>query len=196
MVIMLTSLSGTGFALLDMALIAVYLLAGQRGSRVSRRLEWISRWVGGHGVNVIELMLVLVITAALASRAAPIYLDYARSAKTAEAKALAGLLWTGVTGHALTACGKPAVVSNGYARAGLSTAGSTTPARWSVSADSKTITIDCDTGAITPDGDVFVISGTASDVTAIRVKLTHLATSTPTARLQCSGNAGVSFTDC
>ena len=152
---------------------------------------------GDRGFSLIEVTVVLMILGALLVSAAPVYLGYAQDAKAVEAKMLAGSLWTAVTSHAIAACGTAVTVSAGYSKAGLESTGATTPARWSVSGGgSNAMTVDCTTGAITPDGDVFTISGTASDVSAIRVTLNYTAGATPPSRLRCSGDRGLTFTDC
>jgi hypothetical protein len=56
--------------------------------------------------------------------------------------------------------------------------------------------MDCVTGAIRADGDVFTVSGAAGDISAIRVKLSYAASGAPAGRLRCSTDGGVSFTDC
>jgi prepilin-type N-terminal cleavage/methylation domain-containing protein len=148
------------------------------------------------GFNIIELALVLVIIGLLAAGAIPLYLGYSQDAKTVEAKMVAASVWTALTTNALVACGTPVAVSAGYPKAGLDGTGTSTPTRWSVGDGAKTVTADCATGALSPDGDVFTISGTAEDVNAIQIKLTYSAAATPPSRLRCSGNAGLSFSDC
>ncbi len=151
----------------------------------------------GRGFGLLELMVVVVIIAILTTAAAPVYRGYAQDARAVEAKLVAASLWSAVTANALGACGTGVAVSAGYARAGLSATGTTTPARWAVTdGGSDSITMDCVTGAITRDGDLFTISGTAGDISAIRVKLTYARAGTPPARLRCSTDGGSSFADC
>lgn len=155
--------------------------------------------IGSHqtGFSIIELIVVLLVVGVLAAAAVPLYLGYTRQAKTAEAKVLAGSLWTAVTADAVTGCGTVAVVSAGYPKAGLDASGSTVPPRWAVTVGGgNTVMVDCATGALTADGDIFTINGTASDVTGIRVRLTYRTSATPPSRLRCSEDGGLSFVDC
>ena len=157
----------------------------------------LSARVIGSGFNLIALLILVVIVGIFAAGATPGYLTYAEDAKTVEARLLARSLWRAVTGNALGACGAPAAVTAGYPKAGLDATGATIPARWSIiAADAKTVTVDCSTGAITPDGELFLITGTAVDVNSIRVKLNHQSANTSPWQLQCSSDAGASFRDC
>jgi prepilin-type N-terminal cleavage/methylation domain-containing protein len=153
--------------------------------------------VAGRGFGLLELMVVVVIIAVLTAAAAPVYRGYVLEAKAVEGKLVAASLWTAVTANALGACGTGALVSAGYARAGLSSTGTTTPARWAVTdGGSNSVTMDCGIGTITPDGDIFTVSGTAGDISPIRVKLSYVAAESPATRLRCSIDAGRSFADC
>jgi type II secretory pathway pseudopilin PulG len=147
------------------------------------------------GFRLVEALFVVLMVGVFAASAA---LDYtSRRVKTAEAKVVAGALWTAVRADASSACGTAAAVSRAYRRAGLSSNGATTPARWAVSAgDGNSIIVDCGTGAISPDGDVFTISGTDSDVAPLRVKLSYAAAGTPPAQLKCSVDFGARFVGC
>ena len=95
-------------------------------------------------------------------------------------------------------CGTPSAVATGYARAGLSSTGGMSPDRWSVAGGaSNTLTIDCNTSARTVSASpLFAVKGDATDVSGVRVQLVYEPTSTPPVKLQCSANAGASFTDC
>ena len=84
------------------------------------------------GFTLIELLIVILIVGILAAVATPLYLGYIKDAKTAEAKAVAGSLWTAVQSNAIASCGTAVTVANAYPKAGLTAAGTTTPARWSV----------------------------------------------------------------
>src|SRR6266511_3460575 len=84
------------------------------------------------GFTLIELLIVIMIVGILAAVAAPIYLGYVKDAKTAEAKAVAGSLWTAVQSQAISNCGVATSVTSGFPKAGLTSGGQTTPARWSV----------------------------------------------------------------
>jgi prepilin-type N-terminal cleavage/methylation domain-containing protein len=150
------------------------------------------------GFTLIELLIVILIVGILAAVATPLYLGYIKDAKTAEAKAVAGSLWTAVQSNAIGNCGVGSAVSAGYPKAGLTAGGLTTPDRWSVSAGAaNTLLVDCTTGAYTPSAaNLFTISGTVADVDFIQIRLNYVAGNTPPSRLQCSTDAGTSFVDC
>jgi len=152
--------------------------------------------VNQHGLTLVELLLVLLFVGVLAACAAPLYLGYARDAKTAEAKLLARSLWTAVTANAVRRCGMASAVSASYLTAGLDASGVTVPARWSVGAPARGVSVNCATGAVGPDGDVFTVVGIARDVSGIQVTLTYDAQATPPSRLRCSGDGGHAFIDC
>jgi prepilin-type N-terminal cleavage/methylation domain-containing protein len=148
------------------------------------------------GFTLIELLIVILIVGILAAVATPLYLGYIKDAKTAEAKAVAGSLWTAVQSNAIASCGNAVTIANAYPKAGLTVGGTTTPARWSVTPGTG-VTVACADGAISPDQTVFTISGTTSDVNFIQVRLVYSATSNPPSRLQCNTNSGTGpFVDC
>src|SRR5437879_12861909 len=102
------------------------------------------------GFTLIELLIVILIVGILAAVATPLYLGYVKDAKTAEAKTVAGSLWSAVLDHAIAKCGAASPVAEGFPKAGLTSTGATTPARWSVVAGAQTITVNCIAGASTP----------------------------------------------
>ena len=116
----------------------------------------------------------------------------------AEAKAVAGSLWSSLQAQAISACGVATSVSTGYPKAGLTSAGATTPARWSVAGGATTMTVNCTTGAYTPDQTIFTIGGVAAatDVNFIRVQMVYAAAGLPPSQLQCSTDAGTTFAAC
>ena len=71
------------------------------------------------GFTLIELLIVILIVGILAAVATPLYLGYIKDAKTAEAKAVAGSLWTAVQSNAIASCGTAVTVANAYPKAGL-----------------------------------------------------------------------------
>ena len=146
------------------------------------------------GFTLIELLIVILIVGILAAVATPLYLGYVKDAKTAEAKAVAGSLWSAVQGTAIAKCGTATPVSEAFAKAGLNSSGATTPTRWSVTG-SGTLSVACTDGAYTVNpADLFTVTGTASDVTFIQVKLVYSAGNSPPSKLQC--NTGNGFSDC
>jgi len=151
----------------------------------------------GRTYSLVEFMLVTLTFALLAAAASPVYLGYVRSAKMVEGQLIAASLSTALRTQATGACGTAVALFTAYARAGLDVTGATGSARWLVThGHFNAITMDCASGVIKPDGEVFTISGGADEIKAIRVKLVHVASATPPLRLYCSSDSGVSFTDC
>ena len=150
------------------------------------------------GFTLIELLIVILIVGILAAVATPLYLGYVKDAKTAEAKAVAGSLWSSVQAQAISNCGVATAVSSGYPKAGLTSTGTTTPGRWQVTAGAASpMTVTCATGAYTPNGTVFTVSGAGTaDVDFVRVQMVYTNTGTPPSQLRCSTDAGVTFANC
>jgi type IV pilus assembly protein PilA len=152
------------------------------------------------GFTLIELLIVILIVGILAAVATPLYLGYVKDAKTAEAKAVAGSLWSAVQANAIGNCGVDSLVSAGYPKAGLSTAGATTPVRWSVSGGgTNTLNVDCATGAYTAPATLFTIAGDAgaTDVNFVAVQLRYSSTGSPPSQLFCSTNGtGGTYVPC
>jgi len=133
----------------------------------------------------------------LAAGASPVYRGYVRSAKMVEGQLIATSLWSALRAQATGACGTAIALFTAYARAGLDVTGAAGTARWLVTdGHGNAVTMDCSSGVLKPDGDVFTISGGTDEIRAIRVKLVHVASATPSLRLYCSSDSGVSFTDC
>ena len=160
------------------------------------RLKALSGKGQDQGFTLIELLIVILIVGILAAVATPLYLGYVKDAKTAEAKTVAGSLWTAVQSNAISTCGLATTVSSGFPKAGLDSTGSSSPARWSVSGGANTMTVDCNTGAYTVTSPLFTITGTGADVTFIQVKLVYSASGTPPSKLQCSTDSGATTVDC
>jgi prepilin-type N-terminal cleavage/methylation domain-containing protein len=149
------------------------------------------------GFTLIELLIVILIVGILAAVATPLYLGYVKDAKTAEAKTVAGALWTAVQSNAIATCGQNTTVDKGYPKAGLDPAtGASTPARWSVAEAGNTMQVNCTTGAYTVTSPLFTVTGTAADVSFIRVQLVYSATGTPPSKLTCSTDGGTTYVDC
>src|SRR5215813_1007337 len=125
------------------------------------------------GFTLIELLIVVLIVGILAAVAVPLYLGYVKDAKFVEGKSIAGAIWTSAQANSLASCGNAVNVSAGYARAGLN--GSVTAdGRWTASAPG-TLQIDCSTGTYSADGDKFTLTGTATDLASLVVKLNYTA---------------------
>jgi type IV pilus assembly protein PilA len=163
-------------------------------------LIWLDTLIGrgqDRGFTLIELLIAILIVGILAAVAMPLYLGYVKDAKTAEAKTLAGSLWTSVLNNATAACGVPSPVSDGYPKAGLSSTGATTPLRWSVPSGAETLTVNCLSGGFTVSSTtLFTVSGTGADVNFVRVQFVYSAAATPPSKFQCSTDGGASFADC
>jgi prepilin-type N-terminal cleavage/methylation domain-containing protein len=147
------------------------------------------------GFTLIELLIVILIVGILAAVATPLYLGYVKDAKTAEAKAVAGSLWSAVQGAAIANCNNPTTVSSAFAKAGLTPAGITSPARWSATGGGS-LTVNCADGAYSPNGNVFEVSGTSADVDFIRVRLVYNAGANPPSKLECSTDGGSTYSAC
>ena len=150
------------------------------------------------GFTLIELLIVILIVGILAAVATPLYLGYVKDAKTAEAKAVAGSLWSAVQAQAISNCGVATSVTSGFPKAGLTSVGATTPSRWSVTGGANTMNVNCTTGAYTPDGILFTVAGVtaASDVNFIEVQMVYTAAGTPPSTLKCSTDSGALFANC
>ncbi len=147
------------------------------------------------GFTLVELLIVILIVGILAAVATPLYLGYIRDARTAEAKAVAGSLWTAIQSNAIATCDTPTRVSDAYRRASFDANGVTTPPRWTVTPGGD-ITVACADGRISPNENVFEIAGTAADVAFVRVRLVYNSGNNPPSRLQCSTDNGANFNDC
>ena len=162
------------------------------------RMNTLLRGGQDRGFTLIELLIVILIVGVLAAVATPLYLGYIKDAKTAEAKAVAGALWTAVQSNAIAACGSASTVSDAYPKAGLDSAGATTPARWSINfGGSSTLTVNCTTSAFAAStANLFSLKGDTSDVDFVRVRLHYDPADTPPSRLRCSTDSGGTFVDC
>ena len=142
------------------------------------------------GFTLIELLIVILIIGILAAVAGPLYIGYTKDAKIAEAKALAGSVWTTLQALAQQNCGVAQALSTSYSRAGLTATGTTNPARWDVGPDLGTTNLlsACADGTYTLTGGPVEILGTATDVNTIVVRLNWVAAATPPTVLTCSTN--------
>lgn len=159
-------------------------------ARLFRSRQW------NRGFTLIELLIVILIVGILAAVATPLYLGYIKDAKTAEAKAVAGSLWTAVQSNAIGRCGNAVPITEAYPKAGLSSpGGATNPARWTATG-AGTVTVDCATGMMTAGPTVFTVTGGPADVSFIRVQLNYVSSNNPPSRLRCSTDSGTTFVDC
>src|SRR5437867_10665236 len=84
------------------------------------------------GFTLIELLIVILIVGILAAVATPLYLGYVKDAKTAEAKAVAGSLWSAVQDQATAHCGVASADNRSSANVGLRMTSTATTPHWSV----------------------------------------------------------------
>src|SRR5437867_7626710 len=160
-----------------------------------KRLKTLSGKGQDRGFTLIELLIVVLIVGILAAVAVPLYLGYVKDAKMVEGKSIAGAIWTSGQANSLANCGTAVALSVGYARAGL-TGTQTADSRWSADAGS-TLKIACDTGAYTPGAaPLFTLTGDASDLTSLKVKLSYDATKSPPGFLECTNDGGTSWARC
>jgi len=152
------------------------------------------------GFTLIELLIVILIVGILAAVATPLYLGYIRDAKTAEAKAVAGALWTAVQSNAIGTCGVASAVQDAFPKAGLTAGGATNPVRWTVIGGANTLTVACADGTYTPstgNNALFTVSGDpkATDISFIQVQFQYDSTTNPPGQLKCSTD-GKTFVAC
>jgi type II secretory pathway pseudopilin PulG len=133
---------------------------------------------------------VILIVGILAAVGAPLYLGYIKDAKTAEGKAQAGSLWTAVQSQGVANCDTNVNVTSGYSKAGFDSSGNSVPPRWKISNGTTTFKVACATGAISPEGLIFEIDGTAADVSFLKVKLNYSSAGTPPSTLACDTGGG------
>ena len=148
------------------------------------------------GFTLIELLIVILIIGILAAVAGPLYIGYTKDAKLAEAKSLTGSVWTTLQALAQQNCGPAGkAVSDTYSRAGLTAAGATNPARWTVTPAAANLASACADGAYTLTGGPIAITGTAGDVNTLIVRLAWDPLLEPPTRLTCSTD-GTTFSPC
>ena len=166
-------------------------------ARAGRARTGVESATTGGGFPFLALSLGILLAGFLVAISTPPYVGYVQDARTVEARLLARSLWTVIQSHAMASCGTPSRVSQVYSSAGFNNAGSTVPARWWVAAGgATTVTLDCTTGTISADDDVFTIAGVGSDVDSIRVKLAYATAASPPTHLTCSVDSGSSFKQC
>ena len=159
-------------------------------ARLFRSRQW------NRGFTLIELLIVILIVGILAAVATPLYLGYIKDAKTAEAKAVAGSLWTAIQSNAIGSCGNAVTIARclpeGGAHDGRCDDSRALVGERTVRPSPSRVR----TGAITAGPTVFTIDGTRPDVSFIQVQLTYDAHQNPPSRLQCSTDSGATFVDC
>ena len=95
---------------------------------------------GDLGFTLVELLIVILIVGILAAVAVPLYLGYTKDAKSAEGKALAGSAMTALQGCVQSkGAGGTCGLGDIAGRIGVTTAGVTGDARWTVGAASLTV---------------------------------------------------------
>jgi type IV pilus assembly protein PilA len=155
-----------------------------------RRLRTVLGKGQDQGFTLIEMLIVILIIGILAAVAAPLYLGYVRDARTADAKSVAGALWTSVQAQGVAQCNTAVAVSAGYGRAGLPS-GTTQDGRWTTTGGSNTLTVNCSTGALTASNqNLFSLAGQKADNTGINVTLTYSTSQSPASQLLCDTGSG------
>ncbi len=102
--------------------------------------QWRLNQRGQRGFTLVELLIVILIVGVLAAVAVPLFLGYAKEARLAEAKALAGSALT-----SLSVCvqvrgpGQSCVRGDIAARVGVDASGDTCDDRWRVTVASLTV---------------------------------------------------------
>jgi type IV pilus assembly protein PilA len=148
------------------------------------------------GFTLIEMLIVVLLVGILAAIAAPVYFGYTKDARTSEAKAIIGSLWTALQGCSQAAIGTACTVAGQYARAGL-TGGTTVDGRWTVAVGAaNTVTMDATTNKLgasaTPLTELDGVTG--KDTAGLKVRFSWDNTAL-TGSFQCDTGGGT-FTPC
>lgn len=137
------------------------------------------------GFTLIELLIVILIVGILAAVGVPLYIGYVKDAKLAEGKAITSSYWTSWRSAAMQNCGIATALSIALPKAGLTAAGATIPARWSVTPVATTLTSACADGALTQSAAV-ITAGTSTDIATLQIRQSYLGTDIPPMQLRCT----------
>ena len=148
------------------------------------------------GFTLIELLIVILIVGILAAVATPLYLGYIKDAKTAEAKAVAGSLWTAVQSNAIGSCGIAVPIARPTRRRDSRRPARRRPARWTVTPEPGPSRSLVRTARSRRLDRVHGHRRDASDVNFIRVQMNYAATSNPPVAAAVQHRFRRTFVDC
>jgi prepilin-type N-terminal cleavage/methylation domain-containing protein len=137
------------------------------------------------GFTLMEMLVTVLILGVLAAAGGGVYLGYVKDAKTAEAKATLGAMWTALQGCAQTKPGTACTVDGQEGRVGLDAAGLTADGRWTVAGGGGGLTMAADTGILTLGGAV-TATGQKADNDGIIVSFSYSNAGTPPGSFTCT----------
>jgi prepilin-type N-terminal cleavage/methylation domain-containing protein len=136
------------------------------------------------GFTLIEMLVTVLILGVLAAAGGAVYLGYVKDAKTAEAKAVIGSVWTALQACAQAVPSTACTTADQYGRAGLTAAGATADTRWTITGG--TLTMAAATGILTLAAPIVATAEAgAADITGIVVTFNYITTGNPPGTFTC-----------